>query len=180
MGKFWYFCRGHKTRSCCTEHAIWSLIYTIHLFNLSFKIKIFLGLLGCNFPQSWHLMTLKKNTFKNIIGKGENAGNQHFLLFPWYFLFYQRKKSSFQQHSFCRLHKLSIWNRLKFCILVFSKGLSVIMNIDTPTYESCSVKRAQSASRKYIDADQTTVRACLTMVKNLVIFFRFLPHKGKV
>ena len=28
------------------------------------------------------LMTLRKIAFENIIGKGENAGNQHFLLFP--------------------------------------------------------------------------------------------------
>ena len=27
-------------------------------------------------------MTLKKKTFENIVGQGENAGNQHFLLFP--------------------------------------------------------------------------------------------------
>ena len=28
------------------------------------------------------LTTLKKQVFENIVGKGENAGNQHFLLFP--------------------------------------------------------------------------------------------------
>ena len=28
------------------------------------------------------LTTLKKEPFENIMGKGENAGNQHFLLFP--------------------------------------------------------------------------------------------------
>ena len=31
--------------------------------------------------QSGLLMTLKKKAFKNIVGKGENASNQHFLLF---------------------------------------------------------------------------------------------------
>ena len=29
---------------------------------------------------------------ENTVGKGENAGNQHFLLFPQCFLLYQRKK----------------------------------------------------------------------------------------
>ena len=29
-----------------------------------------------------------KKTFKNIVGKGENAGDQHFLLFPQCFLPY--------------------------------------------------------------------------------------------
>ena len=30
--------------------------------------------------------TLKKKAFENIVGKGENAGDQHFLLFPQCFL----------------------------------------------------------------------------------------------
>ena len=29
---------------------------------------------------------LKKKPFENVVGKGENAGNQHFLLFPLCFL----------------------------------------------------------------------------------------------
>ena len=32
---------------------------------------------------------------ENIVGNGENAGNQHFLLFPQYFQMYQRQLSSF-------------------------------------------------------------------------------------
>ena len=35
------------------------------------------------------LMALKKKAFENIVGKGENADNQHFLLFPQCFLRYQ-------------------------------------------------------------------------------------------
>ena len=38
--------------------------------------------------QSQLLMTLKKKTFANIVGKGENAANQHFLLFR-HNVFYQ-------------------------------------------------------------------------------------------
>ena len=38
--------------------------------------------------------------FENIVGKGENAGNQHFLLFPQYFQPYQREKSSFKKIHF--------------------------------------------------------------------------------
>ena len=30
-------------------------------------------------------MNLEKKTFENIVGKGENAGNQHFLFFPLMF-----------------------------------------------------------------------------------------------
>ena len=41
---------------------------------------------------------------KNTVGKGENAGHQHFLLFPQCFLLRdQRKKLSFKQCLFCRL-----------------------------------------------------------------------------
>ena len=36
---------------------------------------------GARFP----LKTLRKKRFKNIVGKGENAVNQHFLLFPTMF-----------------------------------------------------------------------------------------------
>ena len=44
-------------------------------------------------------MTLDKKTFENIVVKGENACNQHFLLFPLCFLLYQGHKSSFLQQS---------------------------------------------------------------------------------
>ena len=37
-------------------------------------------------------MTLGKKPFETIEGKGENAGNQNFLLFPQYFQPYQRQK----------------------------------------------------------------------------------------
>ena len=39
-------------------------------------------------------MTVKKKALENTVGKGENAGNQHFLLFP-YFNTYLRQNSSF-------------------------------------------------------------------------------------
>ena len=44
------------------------------------------------------LTTLSKEVFENILGKGENAGNQHFLLFPKCFLAYQRHESPFKQN----------------------------------------------------------------------------------
>ena len=40
-------------------------------------------------------MTLKKKPLENIVGKGENAGNQHFLLFPQCF------PSIHPQKNFC-------------------------------------------------------------------------------
>ena len=38
-------------------------------------------------------MTLNMNAFENIAGKGENADDQHFLLFPQCFLPYQLQKN---------------------------------------------------------------------------------------
>ena len=43
---------------------------------------------------------------ENIAGKGENAGNQHFLLFPQCFQSYQRQKALFYLILFCRLQVL--------------------------------------------------------------------------
>ena len=45
--------------------------------------------------QSRLLMTLGKKPFENIAGKGENAGNQHFLHFPHSFLPFQKQISIF-------------------------------------------------------------------------------------
>ena len=44
-------------------------------------------------------MTLKKKPSENIVGKGENAGNQHFLLFPQCFLPFQKQISIFQSSA---------------------------------------------------------------------------------
>ena len=45
----------------------------------------------------------KKVDLENIVGKRENAGYQHFLLFPQLFLPLQREISIFQSHLFCHL-----------------------------------------------------------------------------
>ena len=68
-----------------------------------------------------HTMTpltcLEKKPFQSTVVKGENAGNQHFLLFPQCFLLYQRQKLSLMLHLFCRLQMLTIWTRSNFCRL---------------------------------------------------------------
>ena len=67
------------------------------------------------------LTTLRKEAFENILGKGENAGNQHFLLFPKCFLHIPEQISIFELIPlFYRLQMLSIWTSLKFCCLVKS------------------------------------------------------------
>ena len=69
---------------------------------------------NCSWQRNW---TLKKNPFENIVGKGENAGNQHFLLFPQCFLPVRIHMSIYQSPLFCRLQMLSISTGLKFCRL---------------------------------------------------------------
>ena len=68
--------------------------------------------------QSRLLTTLKKKALENTMGKGENAGNQHFLLFPQCFLLYLREKLLFYQSLIWRLQMLSVWSHPKFCCLV--------------------------------------------------------------
>ena len=64
---------------------------------------------------------LDKKPFENIVEKRENAGIQHFLLFPQCFLPFPKQISMFHSHWFCRLQILWIWKRLRICR--FSKEL---------------------------------------------------------
>ena len=65
-----------------------------------------------------NLMTLRKKTSENIVGKGENAGNQHFLLFSQCFIPFQNQISIFDSLLFCHLEILLISRSLKFCCLL--------------------------------------------------------------
>ena len=47
-----------------------------------------------------------KDAFENIVGKGENAGNQHFLLFPQCFLPFLKQNLIFDSCLICRLQML--------------------------------------------------------------------------
>ena len=61
---------------------------------------------------------------ENIVGKGENGGNQHFLLCPQCFLQYpSQNKFQFFSHIYCVVCS-SIWNSLKICRLVKSQSLT--------------------------------------------------------
>ena len=64
-----------------------------------------------------NLTTWKRKPFENLVGKGENAGNQCFLLFPHVFSPSQKQILNFHEHLFC-LQMLSIWTSLKICCLV--------------------------------------------------------------
>ena len=60
------------------------------------------------------LTTLYKKPFENIVGNTENAGNQHFLLFPQCFLSFLEQIPIFQSYLFCHLQILSNWTTLFF------------------------------------------------------------------
>ena len=71
--------------------------------------------------QSRLLTTPKKKPFENIVGKGENAGKQHFLLFPQCFLPFPKDISLCMLHLFCRLQMLSILDQSKNLFFVVFK-----------------------------------------------------------
>ena len=80
--------------SSCVLFAVLSLYHTVPTFK-----------------DPWERGLLKK-----FLGKGENAGKQHFLLFPKCFLPFLKQNSNFELHLFCCLHMLL--TGLKFCCLV--------------------------------------------------------------
>ena len=59
--------------------------------------------------QSGVLMTLMEDPVKNIMGKGENAGNRSFLIFPQCFLPYSRQVVLFDNHLNCQLLFANAW-----------------------------------------------------------------------
>ena len=78
-------------------------------------------------------MTLGKRPFKNIVGKGENAGNQHFLLSPQWFQLFPTQSSISKSQCFLPIrNKFSVAFNLSFAnafnldqskILLFGKKL---------------------------------------------------------
>ena len=66
----------------------------------------------------------KRIPFENVVGKEENAGYQHFLLFMQCFLPISQRVSVFELHLFCRLQMLEIWTSPKKKKMVFPKGLT--------------------------------------------------------
>ena len=44
---------------------------------------------------------LGEKLFENIVGKGENAGNQHFLFFPQCFLLFPKQKKNKNKKKIC-------------------------------------------------------------------------------
>ena len=68
----------------------------------------------------------QKILFENIVGKGENAGNQHFLLCQQFFLPFQNQISNFRLYLFYCLQMLSMWTSL-----LFARDLTLYQTVPT-------------------------------------------------
>ena len=66
--------------------------------------------------QSRLLKIQRKKALENIVGKGENVDNQHFLLFPHCFLPFPSQSSVFHLHLICHLQMLSIRTSLRLSV----------------------------------------------------------------
>ena len=71
-------------------------------------------------------MILRQNAFENIMGKEENAGNQHFLLFPKYFLLF-KKNPNFNFWITFILPSANVFNLDWSTILLLDTGLNSIL-----------------------------------------------------
>ena len=68
-------------------------------------------------------MTLYRNPFENIVRKEENGGNQHFLLFPQSFLYFQ--KTNFDQLLiYIYFLSANAFNLDQYSILSFGKEIT--------------------------------------------------------
>ena len=103
-------------RNCIIESK---LNYHLQVLSIWTKVKYLLFDKGLTHS---HTMTpfdaSGKEAFWKHFGKRRNCLYKQFLLFPQYFLLYQRQKLSFLLHLICRLQIVSIWTSLKFCHLV--------------------------------------------------------------
>ena len=64
-------------------------------------------------------MTLKKKALENTVGKGESAGNQHFLLFQKHFLLLSKREIIIL--AMFNVSSANILNLVKSKILLFGK-----------------------------------------------------------
>ena len=72
----------------------------VDYYNINYVLTIYKKkIIGFNVPC--------KAAFENIVGKGENAGSQHFLIFPQCFLLFQGQILPYQPSLICRLQILS-------------------------------------------------------------------------
>ena len=109
VGGWWFPGKYLLIALCCSEIRPHWLTWGEHFLQM-LESSLFTkhGLYGYIFTSRPRVSTTLKKALENIVGKRENAGDQHFLFFTQYFLSYQRQKSSFKIYLFCRLQIISI------------------------------------------------------------------------
>ena len=87
------------------------------------------------------LTVLKKTSFENIVGKGENAGN----LFPQCFPPFRKSISIFQLNLFCHLLMLEVWTSLKTCLLLISIAwcLTLLSTVFQSYHRDCHLLKSK-------------------------------------
>ena len=60
----------------------------------------------------------KKESFENILGKGDKCWKPLFFFFPLFYSSYNKQTSNCELHLLCQLQMFSIWTSLKFGCLV--------------------------------------------------------------
>ena len=97
--------------------------------------------------------------FENNVGKEENVGHQHFLIFTQRFLGLPFKnpisKFGVRLHSFFRLQMLRFWTSLQFCLLVEKISLVLSQTKNFRLFHAQRVCRRQfdEHCRKFLRAE---------------------------
>ena len=98
------------------------------------------------FPtQSRLLTTPKKEPFDNSVGKGENAGNQHFLLFLQYYLPIPKRMPVVKLHF---LLSANDFNLDQSKILSFGKELNIIQSMNQAESNSKTTTMMESVCKR--------------------------------
>ena len=83
---------------------IWLIVFLIGFQNIGKGGSLVCLMAGASLLTVYRSMMIfdtmtkkKKKTFENVVGKGENAANQHFLLFLQRFIPFQKKIAPFER-----------------------------------------------------------------------------------
>ena len=132
-GAAMFYSAGWTTAEQTVPRWTCSLIPVKKFLSMAHAIKSFTTL-------SQLLMALERKPFENIVGKGENADNQHFLVFQQCYLPFPKQISIFWSHLF--LLSANAFNLDLSKFLSFGKGLIHILKFTTidSFYIECRVR----------------------------------------
>ena len=138
--------RWPNIKCVCDDKCSVKTVFRSLVFTQWYKLRLFFNPLPHNLT-FWFLTTMEKNTFENIVRKGENAGHQHFLLFSQCFLFFQAQFPVLELSLKCRLQNTFILDHQDFCCSV--KSYEIIYINPTHCLPSCSEVKGQGEGDLY-------------------------------